>query len=143
MWDKLVKTLAAIGGAVAGALGGWDTMLTVLCCMMAIDYAMGLICAMMGKSPKTETGHLDSNVGWKGLLRKGVILLVILMASQLDRVMPEGTQVFRDAMIFFYVANEGISVLENLGLMGVPFPGFLLRALERLRDQSDNGEDKG
>lgn len=141
-WDKIVKTMAMIGGAIAGAFGGWDTMMAVLCIMMAIDYVTGLICAAMGKSGKTASGHLDSNVGWVGLARKGVILLVIVMAAQLDRIMPEGTQIFRDAMIFFYVANEGISVLENLGLMGVPFPQFVMRALEKLREKNDTGEEE-
>ena len=139
-WDRIVKALAMVGGAIAGALGGWDTMMAVLCCMMAIDYATGLICAAMGKSEKTASGHLDSNVGWKGLVRKGVILLVIVMAAQLDRIMPDGTRIFRDAMLCFYTATEGLSILENLGLMGVPFPQFVMRALEKLREKNDAGD---
>lgn len=141
-WDKMVKTLALIGGAIAGALGGWDTMMIVLCCMMGIDYTTGWLCAAMGKSPKTETGHLDSGIGWKGLLKKGVILLAILVAAQLDRVMPEGTQIFRSAMIFFYVANEGLSIIENMGIIGVPVPEFVKNALEKLKEKNDKGEEE-
>lgn len=143
IWDKVLKTVAAAGGAVAGAMGGFGTMMVVLCYMMAIDYATGMICGALGKSPKTQSGHIDSKIGWQGLLKKGVIVLVIVMAAQLDRIMPQGTQIFRDAMIFFYVANEGISVLENLGLIGVPFPAFIAQALEKLRESNDmDGDDR-
>ena len=67
IWDKVLKMAALAGGAIAGAMGGWDTLLIVLCYMMGIDYATGCICGMMGKSPKTDGGKLDSKTGWHGL----------------------------------------------------------------------------
>ena len=92
IWDKILKMTALAGGAIAGAMGGWDTVLVVLCYMMGIDYVTGCVCGMMGRSPKTDGGKLDSKTGWHGLLKKAVMLVVVFMAAQLDRVMPEGTQ---------------------------------------------------
>lgn len=140
IWDKVLKMTALVGGAVAGAMGGWDTLLIVLCYMMAIDYITGWLCGAMGKSPKTEGGKLDSKTGWNGLLKKAVILLVVFMAAQLDRVMPEGTQIFRDAMAMFYIANEGLSIVENLVIIGVPFPSFIQKALEQIKQKNDTGK---
>lgn len=117
-------------------------MLIVLCYMMAIDYVTGWICGAMGKSPKTEGGKLDSKTGWNGLLKKAVMLVVVFMAAQLDRVMPEGTRVFRDAMAMFYIANEGLSITENLAIIGVPFPSFVKKALEQLKQKNDEGTEK-
>ena len=141
IWDKILKMAALAGGAIAGAMGGWDTLLIVLCYMMGIDYATGCICGMIGKSPKTEGGKLDSKTGWHGLLKKAVMLVVVFMAAQLDRVMPEGTQIFRDAMAMFYIANEGLSITENLAIIGVPFPAFIKKALEQIKQQNDEGAE--
>lgn len=139
-WDRAVRLLAAAGGAIAGALGGWDTMLQVLAVMMALDYATGLVVAYLGRSTKTETGRLNSKAGFAGLARKGLMLLVVLMCTALDRILPTDAAVFRSMMIWFYVANEGLSILENLALAGVPFPASVKKALEQVRDRSDQGE---
>lgn len=135
MWDKIMKALAGIGGAIAGLFGGWDMMLGVLIGVMAVDYATGLLVAAMGKSPKTETGHLDSKAGFRGLLRKGVILLMVLLGALLDVSLGTGAAMFRTMVIWFYIANEGISILENVALTDVPFPAWLKGALEQLRDR--------
>lgn len=140
-WDKIVKALAAAGGAVAGLFGGMDAMLVVLVVFMATDYLSGLTAGWMGKSPKTATGRLDSKVGFIGILKKALILLVVLMAATLDRIMPTDMAVFRNMIVFFYIANEGLSILENLALCGVPFPGVLKTALEKIRDKNDRAED--
>ena len=140
-WDKIVKVLAAIGGAIAGAFGGFDTMLMVLVACMVLDYATGLIVAWMGKSHKTDSGHLDSKVGFVGIGKKALMLLVVLMAALLDRALGAEAAVFRTMMIWFYIANEGLSVLENLSLAGVPFPTAVLKALEQLRDKADKDQD--
>lgn len=142
IWDKVLKMTALAGGAIAGAMGGLDTLLIVLCYMMAIDYVTGWLCGAMGKSPKTEGGKLDSKTGWNGLLKKAVILIVVFMAAQLDRIMPDGTQIFRDAMAMFYIANEGLSITENLVIIGVPFPAFIKKALEQMKQKNDEGADK-
>ena len=78
-------------------------------------------------SSKTETGALESKAGWKGLCRKGMTLLIILVASQLDKV--AGTEVIRNAVIIGYIANEALSIIENAGLMGLPVPKFIINAL--------------
>lgn len=141
-WDKLVKVLAAIGGAVAGVFGGFDTMMIVLVAFMVIDYATGMLVAWMGKSIKTETGHLDSKVGFIGLCKKCLMLIFVLMAALLDRAMGTDAAIFRSMVIWFYIANEGLSVLENLALAGVPFPRRIRQALEQLRDKNDEPPDE-
>lgn len=140
-WDKIVKAVAAICGAVAGVFGGFDTMLMVLVACMVIDYVTGLIVAAMGRSQKTQTGHLDSKVGFVGIGKKALILLVVLMAALLDRAMGNDAAIFHAMVIWFYVANEGLSILENLSLAGVPFPESIRNALEQLRSKH-NGTDE-
>ena len=136
-WDKIIKGLAAAGGAIAGALGSVDTVLKVLVAFMVIDYATGLVVGWMGRSTKTETGHLDSKTGFVGLAKKGLMLLMVLMAALLDRALGTDAEVFRSLMIWFYIANEGLSILENLSLAGVPFPQRIRDALEQLRNKHD------
>jgi len=120
VWEKAVRGLAACGGAIAGMLGGWDPLLRVLVTLMAADYITGLLVAVMGKSAKTEYGGLSSKVGAMGLARKGLMLMVVLVAALMDSVMGTGSAMCRDAACWFYIANEGISILENVGLVGAP-----------------------
>ena len=121
VWKTIVKVVLTVGGAVGGALGGWDPLLSVLIGMMAADYISGVIVAVMGKSQKTEYGGLNSKVGWIGLAKKGMMLLVVLIGALLDGALGVDAMC-RDAVCWFYVANEGLSLVENLNLMGVPFP---------------------
>ena len=139
-FEKTLKVLAAIGGAIAGLLGGWDALLRVLAGMMAADYVSGVIVALLGKSPKTDYGGLSSKVGAAGILRKGLMLTVVLAATLLDAAMG-ATNLCRDAACWFYIANEGLSLLENLGLMGVPFPEKLKLLLGQ--KLSEGGESNG
>lgn len=134
-WNKLVKGLAAALGAIAGALGGVDTVLKVLVAFMAIDYLTGLAVGWMGRSTKTDTGRLDSKTGFAGLMKKGLMLLMVLMAALLDRALGADAAVFRGLMVWFYIANEGLSILENLSLAGVPFPQRIRDALEQLQQK--------
>ena len=111
----------------------------VLVALMALDYLTGiLVAAVWQRSNKSSTGALDSKAGFKGLCKKGMILLLVWLGVLLDNAF--GTTYVRMAVIIFFIGNEGISFLENLGLMGVPFPEFLKKALEALRDQGDAGE---
>ena len=135
MWDKAVRALAACGGAVAGMMGGWDPLLRVLVILMAADYGSGLIVAVMGKSPKTEYGGLSSKVGAAGLARKGLMLLVVLTAAMMDSVMGSGSAMCRDAACWFYIANEAISILENAGLAGAPYPEKLKQLLGQKQEE--------
>ena len=134
MWNRIVKSAAAISGAAAGLLGKWNIMLTVLVWFMAIDYITGLICAWRGKSPKTESGGVSSKAGFDGLLKKGIIMLVVLTATLLDRATGMENSLFQTAAAAYYIANEGISILENSALMGVPYPKAIRDALEEMSD---------
>lgn len=127
-----------LGSVVTDMLGGWDVPLKVLVGMMAADYITGVMVALFWKrSNKSKTGALDSRAGFKGLCRKGVMILLVWVGSLLDKV--TGGQFIRTAVCLFFIGNEGLSLLENLGLMGVPFPNALKQALEVLREQGNNG----
>ena len=136
-WDKILKWLAGIAGAIAGLFGEWSTTLTILVAVMAIDYISGVIVAACGKSPKSEAGGLSSKVGFIGIAKKGFIMLLVLLATMLDRAIGNETMVFQTSLVFYYIANEGLSILENAALMGLPFPEKLKKALETLRDQEN------
>lgn len=142
-WDRIVKALAAAAGAVAGLFGEWNTMLTILAVVMAIDYISGCIVAACGRSPKTESGGLSSKVGFIGIAKKAFIMLLILLATMLDRAIGNGTAVFQSMLTLYYIANEGLSILENAALMGVQFPEKLKKALEALREEEEDPPDDG
>ncbi|MGN0598639.1 MAG: holin family protein [Oscillospiraceae bacterium] len=136
--NAVLGFIAAAGSFIANALGGWDAALTVLIGMMVADYVTGVLVALIWhRSNKTDDGTLSSKAGFKGLCKKGVIILIVWLAVLLDDAM--GTNYVRTAVILFFIGNEGISLLENVGLMGVPYPQFLKKALQALRDKGDNG----
>lgn len=144
MWEKAVKAAAAMGGAAVGLLGGWDALLRVLVILMAADYLSGLIVALLGKSPKTEYGGLCSKVGFAGLARKGLMLLVVLTGTLLDEAMGANAFMCRDAACWFYIANEGISILENVGLAGAPYPEKLKLLLgQKLESWQEGAQSDG
>ena len=136
VWDRVIKLVAAAFGVVAGAMGGWDALLSVLMAMIAADYASGTVVAWMGRSAKTEYGGPSSKVGAQGLLKKGLMLLVVLVAAMLDKAMGVSVAVCRDAACWFYIANEGLSLIENLALAGVPFPERLKELLGQKKQES-------
>lgn len=130
------KTICAIwgiaGSAIASLFGGWDAGLATLLIFMAIDYMSGLIVAgVFHTSNKTDTGALESRAGFKGLCRKGMTLLFVLVAYRLDLVI--GTNYIRDAVIIAFIANETISLVENAGLMGLPLPAVITKAIDVLQ----------
>ena len=128
--------VGAIGGAFASFFGGWDAALTTLLIFMGIDYLTGLIVAgVFHKSQKTKTGSLESRAGWKGLCRKGVTLLIVLVACRLDLL--TGSTFIRDAVVIAFVVNETLSIIENAGLMGVPIPSVIVKAIEVLKKRSE------
>ena len=132
----IILTCAGVlGASIAGLFGGWDHAVVTLLIFMAIDYVTGLVVAgIFHRSPKTENGALESKAGLKGLFRKGGILLVVLIAARLDLLI--GTSFVRDAVVIAFVVNEVLSVIENLGLMGVPIPKPLTDAIELLKKKS-------
>lgn len=141
IWENILRGAATVGGFIAGLYGGWDGTMTVLVIFMVADYLLGCACALTGKSSKTEGGHFLSTVAFLGLLKKATIMLVVLLAVQLDNAVGGAAPMFQTAAVFFYLANEGLSIVENCGLLGVPVPNVLKNALEALRDKGDTGED--
>lgn len=139
--NAFLAFIAAAGSVIANALGGWDSALKVLVAMMVADYITGVLVALIWhRSNKTDSGTLLSKAGFKGLCKKGVIILIVWLAVLLDDAM--GASYVRTAVILFFIGNEGLSLFENVGLMGMPYPTFLKKALQALRDKGDNGSDK-
>lgn len=136
MKNGICTIVGVVGSFIASLFGGWDTALVTLMIFMAVDYITGLVVAgVFHKSPKTDGGTLESRAGWKGLCRKGMTLLVVLVACRLDLIM--GSNFIRDATIIAFIANETISIIENAGLMGAPIPGVLVKAVEVLKQKAD------
>lgn len=132
--------IGAIGGFFTTLFGGWTAGMTTLVLFMGIDYVSGLIVAgVFKKSTKSESGALESRAGWKGLARKGMTLLFVLIAYRLDLMLNTGY--IRDAVVIGFCANELVSIVENAGLMGLPLPAPITKALEVLRSKADF-EDK-
>jgi len=132
--------IGVVGSAIANALGGWDMFLQVLIGCMAVDFVSGLIVAgVFKKSNKTETGALASNASWRGLAKKGMTLLIIYVATLVDKA--AGTNIIRNAVIIGYIANEALSILENAGLMGLWVPQILKDAIDVLRKKSEGGSN--
>ena len=135
-------TISAVVGMMAGMLswlvGGLDTPILALILCMGVDYLTGLIVAgIFHTSPKTKGGGLDSQVGWRGLARKFVTLLIVVVANLADVLL--GLHYVRDAVIAAFCANECISILENAGLMGIRIPKVLTAALEKLTEEAEDG----
>ncbi len=136
MRESICALIGVIGGWIASMLGGWDSALATLLIFMAVDYVTGLIVAgVFHRSQKSESGALESRAGWKGLCRKGATLLVVLVAYRLDIVI--GSDYIRNAVIIAFIANETISIIENAGLMGVPIPAIITKAIEVLKEKGD------
>ena len=140
-WDKVVKIIAGVAGAIAGLFGEWTTMLTILVVLMATDYISGWIVALCGRSPKTESGGLSSKVGFIGIAKKAFIMIMVLLATLLDKAIGTGQMVFQSSLVLYYIANEGLSILENAALMGVPFPEKMKKALESMREREEKPPD--
>lgn len=136
---KILSLLGCAGSVIASLFGGWDAALVTLLIFMGIDYVTGLIVAgVFHTSEKTENGTLESRAGWKGLCRKGVTLLVVLVACRLDLMM--GSNFIRDAVVIAFVVNETISIIENAGLMGIPIPAVITKAIEVLKKKAESEE---
>ena len=128
--------IGLIGGAFTTLFGGWTAGMTTLVLFMAIDYLSGLIVAgVFKKSTKSESGALESKAGWKGLARKCMTLLFVLIAYRLDLLL--NTNYIRDAVVIGFCVNELISIVENAGLMGLPLPAVIIKALEVLKSKAE------
>jgi toxin secretion/phage lysis holin len=131
--------IGAVGAGIASMFGGMDAALITLMIFILIDYVTGLIVAgVFHRSPKTENGALESKAGLKGLLRKGGMLLMVLIACRLDLML--GAHFIRDACVIALISNEALSIIENMGLMGVPIPKPVINAIEVLKDRANEDE---
>jgi toxin secretion/phage lysis holin len=134
MKNAIFTTIGIVGSIIASMFGGWTASLTTLLICMGIDYLTGLIVAgVFHNSPKTETGALESRAGFKGLIRKLMILLFVLIGYRLDVAV--GTTYIRDAVCIAFIANELLSIVENAGLMGIPIPAVITEAIDILKQK--------
>lgn len=136
MKGYIMTIIGIVGSFIASLFGGWDAGLATLLIFMGIDYFSGLVVAgVFHKSNKTESGALESKAGWKGLCRKCMTLLFVLIAYRLDLAI--GVDYIRNAVIIGFMANELISIVENAGLMGLPLPDAINKAIDVLTEQKE------
>ncbi len=138
MKESIFSTIVGcIGAFIAQLFGGWSDAMTTLIIFMACDYLTGLLVAgFFKKSKKSKSGSLSSHAAVKGLIKKGGELLVILVACRLDLTL--GTDYIQTASIIAFIASETISLIENLGLMGVPMPKVITNAIELLKGEEES-----
>lgn len=133
MKNAVLSVIGAVGSFIAAALGGWDSAVITLVGIMAIDYVTGwLLAVVFKKSHKTESGGYSSAIGFKGLVKKFMILLLIVVANMLDQQI--GGSYIRDGACIVFIGNEAMSILENAGLMGIPIPKAITDALDVLNN---------
>ena len=131
MKESICTAAGITGSFIAGLFGGFDASMVTLIAFMGVDYVTGLIVAAVRKSPKSENGGLSSKIGLKGLAKKCVVLLLVLVSARLDITL--GTSYIRDAVCIGFIVNALLSIIENAGLLGVPLPKALKNAIEILQ----------
>lgn len=134
-WNTIQFVFAVIGGWLGYFLGGCDGLLYALLAFVVIDYLTGIMCAINDHS-------LSSEVGFRGICRKVLIFLLVGIANILDVSVIGSGSVLRTAVIFFYISNEGLSLVENAAHLGLPVPEKIKAVLEQLHDRTDDKEDK-
>ena len=135
-WNTIQLVFAAVGGWLGWFLGGCDGLLYALLAFVAVDYVTGIMCAVVDKK-------LSSAVGFKGIFKKVLIFTLVGIANIVDVQVLETPGVLRTAVIFFYLSNEGVSMLENAAHLGLPVPDAIKTVLEQLHDRSSTTTPKG
>lgn len=135
-WNMIQLVFAGIGGWIGWFLGGCDGLLYALIAFVVIDYITGVFCAIVDHT-------LSSEIGFKGICRKVMIFLMVGVANILDVHVIGSGSVLRTAVVFFYVSNEGVSLLENAGHLGLPIPEKMKAVLEQLHNRAENEEGEG
>ena len=136
---SFLAAVGSVGGFIVRLLGGWGEDMTTLLIFMGVDFLLGLaIAAIWKKSGKSESGALNSWSAWVGLIRKGASLLVVLVGNRLDIML--GLDYIRTAVIIAFCTDELISIVENLGIMGVPLPVVVTKAIDVLKSKADKEE---
>ena len=134
-WNTVQLAFAAVGGWLGYFLGGCDGLLYALIAFVAIDYITGVMCAISDKA-------LSSEVGFRGICRKVLIFLLVGIGNIIDVQVLGSPGVLRTSVIFFYLSNEGVSLLENAAHLGLPVPDAIKTVLEQLHDRSDGKGDQ-
>ena len=134
-WSTIQLVLAAVGGWLGWFMGGCDGLLYALITFVVVDYITGIMCAVVDKK-------LSSAVGFKGIFKKVLIFTLVGIANILDVNVIGSGSVLRTAIIFFYISNEGVSLLENAGHLGLPIPAKLKAVLEQLHDRAEKEDMK-
>lgn len=141
---KIIEWASAAAGAVISFFAGLPPVISVLLAVMTLDYLTGVLCAIMGRSEKTQSGHLSSSVAFTGLMKKALIILVVLLAALLDRAVAMSAGIEFEAVAgatcLWFIASEGMSILENAAKLGIPIPKIILDALDLIRKKG-NGTD--
>lgn len=133
-WNTVQFIFAAVGGWLGYFLGGCDGLLYALVAFVVVDYISGVMCAVSEK-------NLSSTVGFKGICRKVLIFLLVGIANILDVQVIGTGSVLRTAVIFFYISNEGVSLMENAAHLGLPVPERVKAVLEQLHDKAENNKE--
>ena len=134
-WNAIQMVFTAIGGWLGYFLGGCDGLVVALVVFVVADYLTGVMCAISEKK-------LSSEVGFRGICRKVLIFILVGIANILDVSVIDSGSVLRTAVIFFYISNEGLSLVENAAHLGLPVPEKIKAVLEQLHDRTDDKEDK-
>ncbi len=135
LWNVTQCAIAAMGGAIGSVLGGWDGFLYALILFVVIDYVSGVFVAV-------SKGELSSEVGFRGIAKKVLLFFLVAVANSIDRHVLQTGEVVRTAVIFFYLSNEGVSILENATALGLPVPAKLRKVLEQIKEDTDDGEEE-
>lgn len=138
--EKICFAAGVIGANITALYGGWSSAMTSLIIFMGIDFFTGfLVAAVFKKSKKSNGGALDSYAAWKGLVKKCVTLLLVLMAHRLDVEMK--THFVKDAVCIAFITSEGLSIFENAALMGIPVPAALQKALDLFKKEGEKNAE--
>lgn len=138
MADVIKCIFSTVAGAIVSLLGGWDAWLTSLAVLMLIDILVGLLKSILHRSDKSNSGGLSSASMFRGGIKKLVILLIVALGTLLDQVISPENAYIRSAVVAYYIANEGLSILENVAACGVPLPRILYSALDVLKKDSES-----
>lgn len=146
MWKKITEIMAAVGGAIVSFFVNMPPLVWILIGVMSIDFGTGLICGAMGKSKKTENGYLASHEAFRGLMKKMLIILVVVLAAALDYAVRVSAGITFEAVTgaacLWFIASEGLSILENVASMGVPVPKIMLNLLEIMKSKGNGTDNK-
>lgn len=130
--DSMTNFIEHFKNLIIGSfLDGWDNALEILLIIMVLDYITGLASAFKKKT-------VSSSIGYTGIIKKASIFIIVILAAQMDRMIGDGSHLFRNGTAFFFSANDAISVLENIGQIGIKMPSFLRKALINLKDTYDS-----